>query len=60
MNASRQLAGFMGNSRASRSMAQDMASTVWNSLSFGFGLYLSLAIAVGFAVRGVMVMRRRA
>ncbi|MNS80817.1 hypothetical protein D3C72_1145140 [compost metagenome] len=60
MNASRQLAGFMGNSRGSRNMAQDVASTIWNSLSFGFGLYLSLAIALGFAVRGVMILRRRA
>lgn len=60
MNASRQLAGFLGSSRASRGMAQDMASTIWNSLSFGLGLYLSLAIAVGLAVRGVFVLRRRA
>ncbi|EHK63832.1 hypothetical protein [Achromobacter arsenitoxydans] len=60
MSASRQLAGFLGSSRASRSMAQDMASTIWSSLSFGLGLYLSLAIALGLAVRGIFVLRRRA
>ncbi|MGH8815656.1 MAG: hypothetical protein ACREX5_03605 [Achromobacter pestifer] len=60
MNASRQLAGFLGNSRASRNMAQDMAQTIWNSLSFGFGFYLSLAIVAGFTIRGIAVLRRRA
>lgn len=60
MNASRQLAGLLGNSRASRNMAQDMVSTIWNSLSFGFGFYLSLALVVGFTVRGIAVLRRRA
>ncbi|WMD19757.1 hypothetical protein RAS12_24570 [Achromobacter seleniivolatilans] len=60
MNASRQLSGFMGGSRASRNMAGDIASTIWNSLSFGFGFYLSLVLAVCFAVRGVAALRRRA
>ena len=60
MGASQQLAGFMGSSRAGRNVAQDMASTLWNSLSFGFGFYLSLAIALGFTVRGLAVLRRRA
>ncbi|MBB1596484.1 hypothetical protein [Achromobacter sp. UMC46] len=60
MDATRQFAGFMGNSRASRNMAGDMASSLWNSLSFGFGFYLSLAIVVAFAVRGIAVLRRRA
>ena len=60
MNATRQFAGFMGNSRASRNMAGDMASSLWSSLSFGFGFYLSLAIAVAFTVRGIAVLRRRA
>lgn len=60
MDATRQFAGFMGNSRASRNMAGDMASSLWSSLSFGFGFYLSLAIVVAFTVRGVAVLRRRA
>ncbi|MNV26828.1 hypothetical protein D3C71_1179540 [compost metagenome] len=60
MNATRQFAGFMGNSRASRNMAGDMASTLWSSLSFGFGFYLSLAIVAGFTIRGIAVLRRRA
>ena len=37
-----------------------MASNLWDSLSFGFGFYLSLAIAVAFTVRGIAVLRRRA
>ncbi len=60
MNATRQFGGFMGNSRSSRSLAGDMASNLWDSLSFGFGFYLSLAIAVAFTVRGIAVLRRRA
>lgn len=60
MEATRQFAGFMGNSRASRNLAGDMASNLWNSLSLGFGFYLSLAIAVAFTVRGIAVLRRRA
>jgi len=60
MNATRQFAGFMGNSRASRNLAGDMASNLWNSMSFGFGFYLSLAIVIAFTVRGVAVLRRRA
>lgn len=60
MNATRQFAGFMGNSRAGRGLAGDMASNLWSSLSFGFGFYLSAAIAVAFAVRGVAALRRRA
>ncbi|CAB3671748.1 hypothetical protein [Achromobacter piechaudii] len=60
MEATRQFAGFMGNSRASRNMAGDMASSIWSSLSFGFGFYLSLAIVVGFAIRGVAMLRRPA
>ena len=60
VNATRQFAGFMGNSRASRSVAGDMVSNLWSSLSFGFGFYLSLAIALAFTVRGVAVLRRRA
>lgn len=60
MNATRQFAGFMGNSRASRSLAGDMASNLWDSLSFGFGFYLSLAIVLAFTVRGIAVLRRRA
>lgn len=60
MNATRQFAGFMGNSRSSRSLAGDMASNLWDSLSFGFGFYLSLAIAVAFTVRGIAVLSRRA
>jgi hypothetical protein len=60
MDATRQFAGFMGNSRASRNMAGDMASTLWSSLSFGFGFYLSLAIVAGFTIRGIAVLRRRA
>ncbi|NMK47269.1 hypothetical protein [Achromobacter sp. Bel] len=59
-NATRQFAGFMGNSRASRNMAGDMVSSLWSSLSFGFGFYLSLAIAVAFTVRGIAVLRQRA
>lgn len=60
MDATRQFAGFMGNSRASRNLAGDMASTLWSNLSFGFGFYLSAAIAVAFAVRGIVALRRRA
>lgn len=60
MDATRQFAGFMGNSRASRNMAGDMASSLWSSLSFGFGFYLSLAIVVAFTVRGIAVLRHRA
>ncbi|WP_313625074.1 hypothetical protein [Achromobacter sp.] len=60
MGASRQLAGFMGSSRGSRNMAQDMAGALWDSLSFGFGFYLSLAIMVGFTLRGIAAWRRRA
>jgi len=59
MNATRQFAGFMGNSRASRNMAGDMVSSIWSNLSLGFGFYLSLAIAVAFTVRGIAVLRRR-
>lgn len=60
MNSTRQFAGFMGNSRASRSLAGDMASNLWSSLSFGFGFYLSVAIALAFTVRGIAALRRRA
>lgn len=60
MNATRQFADFMGNSRSSRSLAGDMASNLWSSLSFGFGFYLSLAIVVVFTVRGVSALRRSA
>lgn len=60
MDATRQFAGFMGSSRASRSLAGDMASNLWNSLSFGFVFYLCAAIAIAFTVRGIAAMRRRA
>jgi hypothetical protein len=60
MNATRQFAGIMGNSRAGRSLAGDMASNLWSGLSFGFGFYLSIAIALVFTVRGVAALRRRA
>lgn len=60
MNATRQFAGFMGNSSASRNLAGDMASNLWSSLSFGFGFYLTFAIVAIFTVRGVAVLRRRA
>lgn len=60
MNATRQFSGFMGSSRASRGLAGDMASNLWNSLSFGFGFYLSVAIALAFTVRGIAALRRRA
>ncbi len=60
MAATRQFAGFMGGSRASRGMAGDMASGLWNNMSFGFGFYLSLAIVIGFTLRGVAILRRRA
>lgn len=60
MNATRQLSGFMGSSRAGRSLAGDMASNLWSGLSFGFGFYLSVAIALAFTVRGVAALRRRA
>ncbi|MDH0090302.1 hypothetical protein N7373_02500 [Achromobacter mucicolens] len=60
MDATRQIAGFMGSSRASRSLAGDMASNLWNSLSFGLGFYLCAAIAIAFTVRGIAAMRRSA
>ncbi|MDH0680984.1 hypothetical protein [Achromobacter animicus] len=60
MSATRQLSGFMGSSRAGRSLAGDMASNLWSGLSFGFGFYLSVAIALAFTVRGVAALRRRA
>jgi len=41
-------------------MAGDMASGLWNNMSFGFGFYLSLAIVIGFTLRGVAILRRRA
>lgn len=60
MEASRQLGGFMGGSRGSRGMTQNLAGALWDSLSFGFGFYLSLAIMLGFTLRGIAAWRRRA